>query len=66
MSLVDEIPVENLKERSLQVQKKGENPDHVGFRPRRPQEKPDPHLPAYYFLCVIVYFWIYGPVGGQI
>ena len=39
MSLVDEIPVENLKERSLQVQKKGENPDHVGFRPRVPEGK---------------------------
>ena len=66
MSLVDEIPVENLKERSLQVQKKRKIQTTLVSGLARPQEKPDPHLPAYYFLCVIVYFWVYGPVGGQI
>ena len=66
MSLVDEIPVENLKERSLQVPKKGKIRTTLVSGLVHPQEKPDPHLLAYYFLCVIVYFWVYGPVGGQI
>ena len=36
--------------------KKREDPEHVGFCLRVPAGKPDPHLPAYYFLCIIVYF----------
>ena len=36
--------------------KKREDPEHVGFCLRVPAGKPDPHLPAYCFLCIIVYF----------
>ena len=58
------IPVGDLKEQSLRVQK-GENPDYVGFWLRTPAEKPDPPLPAYYFLGFIVnFFLVYGLLGG--
>ena len=55
--------MENLKEQSLRVQKGGKS-RLCWFWPRVPAEKPDPQLPAYYFLCFIVYFLGLGACWG--
>ena len=57
MSLVDENPCGESEGTISAGPKKEDNPDYVGFRLRAPAEKPDPHLPAYYFLSFIVYYF---------
>ena len=54
MTLVDEDPY-GKSERTISAGPRiGKNPGRVGVGLVRPQERPDPHFPVFYFLCIAV------------